>query len=135
MKAPVTDKVLGIAKPWGQSRFRDIRKKAKDEEEMRHKKSKRDKQVKLPKFKIGDEIVLTSGWSSQQFHLAEIIDFDEKSLGTFCYFALLKKTTDPKLVNRIGRLIYFSEANWWRTDYAPANVENKHIRWSAVSIE
>ena len=66
MKAPITDKTLGIGKDWGQSRFRDVRKKAKIDEIDRHKKFKRTKGIKpkLPKFKIGDEIVLTSGWSS-----------------------------------------------------------------------
>lgn len=137
MKSPITDKTLGINKPYGSDvKFRDVRKKAKLEEEMRHKKAKRDKKLKFPKFKMGDEIVLTSGWSKQHFHLVEIIDFEEKySPGSFGYFAILKKTTDPKLVNRIGRLIWFMEGSWWRTDYCPANVENKNIRWSLVSEE
>ena len=137
MKAPITDKSLGINKPYGSdAKFRDVRKKAKMDEVDRHKKFKRTKGIKpkLPKFKIGDEIVLTSGWSSQQFHLAEIIDVDVKFSG-FNYFAILKKTTDPKLMYRIGRLLSFTESNWWRTDYAPANVENKNIRWSAISVD
>jgi hypothetical protein len=133
MKSPITDKTLGLGKPYDQTRFRDIRKKAKLEEEMRYKKAKRDKAIKVPKFKIGDEIVLTSGWKSQQFHLVEIIDLDERYSKDFSYFAILKKTTDPKLVNRIGRLLTFMEGGWWRTDYCPANVENKNIRWSLVS--
>jgi hypothetical protein len=138
MKAPVTNKSLGINKPYGSDvKFRDVRAKAKNEEEMRHKKAKRDRTIKLPKFKIGDEIVLNSVWSSLHFHLAEVIDIDEgqnRNRG-FYYFAILKKTTDPQLVKRIGRLIYFSEGGWWRTDFCPANVENKHIRWSTVSVD
>jgi len=132
--APITDKSLGLGKPWGDSKFRDVRKKAKLDEEMRYKKPKRDKKEKFPKFKIGDEIVLTGGWDKQQqFHLVEVIDFVEKYSESFAYFAILRKTTDPKLVHRIGRLIYFMEGGWWRTDFCPANVENKNIRWSLVS--
>ena len=59
---------------------------------------------------------------------------DVKSSG-FNYFAILRKTTDPKLMYRIGGLLSFTENNWWRTDYAPANVENKNIRWSMVSVD
>lgn len=134
MKSPTTNKSLGIDKPYGSDvKFRDVRRKAKLEEEMRYKKAKRDKKVKFPRFKIGDEIVLTSGWDKQHFHLVEVVDFDEKYSGSFAYFAILKKTADPKLVSRIGRLIYFMEGSWWRTDYCPANVDNKNIRWSLIS--
>ena len=131
--APKTDKTLGIKKDWEYDRFRDVRKKAKLEEEMRYKKARKDKKVKFPKFKIGDEVVLSSGWDKTHFHLVAIIDCENSRHDSFSYYGIVKRTTDPKLTDRIGRLLKFNEANWWRTDYAPANIDNQSIKWTIVS--
>ena len=130
MKAPLTDAGLSIPHT-GQhdARFRDVRKKAKLEEEVRHQKFRRDKKksVKLPKYKIGEEVVLAAGYQSRYYHLAEVIDFDER-MGSFYYYGILKRTTEPEKFERIGRLVKFGEKSWF-ADYCPANVENKGIKW------
>lgn len=126
MRTPLTDKALGI--PHTGDRFRDIRKKAKLDEEDRHKKFKRDKKIKVPKYRIGQEVVLTGGFRSRHYHLAEIVDFEE-TVGSFSYYGILKKTTEPEKFERIGRLIRFEEKDWWSSSYQPANVENKGIKW------
>ena len=63
------------------------------------------------------------------YHLADIVDFEENHGGDFTYYALLKRTTNPEKVSRLGRLIFFGEHNWWSMDYKPANVKNEKINW------
>ena len=135
MENPLTDKDLGIPHTGRHDdRFRDVRKKARLEEEDRHKKFKRSKRTKedkekLPKYKIGEEVVLTGGYSKKHYYLVEVIDFESYRHGDFGYFAILKRTTDPDKFDRIGRLITFEYHSWWSRSYMPANVENKGIKW------
>lgn len=132
MANPLTDKDLGIPHTGRHDdRFRNVRKRAKLEEEDRHKKFRRDKKSKdkLPKYKVGEEVVLTGGYRSRHYHLAEVIDFEQNHRDAFAYYGILKRTTDPEKFDRIGRLIKFEEHSWWSTTYAPANVENKGIKW------
>jgi hypothetical protein len=134
MRTPLTDKDLGIPHTGRHDdRFRDVRKKAKLDEIDRHKKFKRSKEkerVLIPKYKIGEEVVLAGGgYRSRHYCLAEVIDFEQNFRNDFAYYGLLKRTTDPEQFDRIGRLIKFDEHSWWSTNYAPANVENKGIKW------
>jgi hypothetical protein len=134
MKAPLTDRTLGIPHHFDSSmdRFKDFRKKAKDEEVALKKKSKRDKKVRVPKYEIGQDVVLATGSGKRHYHLAEVVDWDEERWGGFTYFGILKKTTDQRKVNRLGRLLIFSERSWWSSGYSPANVEDKGIKWESV---
>ncbi len=133
-KAPLTDHDLGI--PHGafsnEAKFRDIRKKAKLDEEDRHKKFKRSKKKdkeKIPKYKIGEEVVLASGFSKRHYCLAEVIDFEPQG-DNFTYFGIMRRTTDPDRMDRIGRLMTFESHSWWSSrHYEAANVENKGIHW------
>lgn len=133
-KAPLTDHDLGI--PHGafsnEAKFRDIRKKAKLDEEDRHKKFKRSKKKdreKIPKYKIGEEVVLTGGgYSKRDYYLVEVLDFEPQG-DDFNYFGILKKTTDSDKMGRIGRLLMFEAFSFWSRHYTPANVENKGIHW------
>jgi hypothetical protein len=133
MKAPLTDHDLGIAHHFDSmtDKFRAVRKRAKLDEEDRHRKARRDKKEKekVPKFKIGQEIVLTGGYRSRHYHLAEVIDFEEHRWHDFSYYGILKKTTEPEKFERIGRLIKFDGSRSWSLDYCPANVEDKKIKW------
>jgi len=126
---PVTDKSLNIPHTGHHAdKFRSIRSKAKIDGRERKNKAKRDKKVRVPKYSIGDEVVLTGGYKSRHYHLAEVIDFEEK-WNSFVYYGVLRKTTDPEKFERIGRLVEFDEHNKWSTDFCPANVKNEKIRW------
>jgi len=131
MKSPLTDKTLSIPHAvYSDDKFRDVRKKAKLDEIDRHKKFHRDKNktVKVPKFKIGEEVVAAHGFHKRHYCLVEVIDFEGRR-DDFSYYGILKRTTDPERVERIGRLIKFEEKTWWSSDYSAANVENKGIKW------
>jgi len=129
MKSPITDKSLSIPHTgYHADKFRSIRSKAKVDERERKTKAKRDKKVKLPKYSIGNEVVLTGGYKSRHYHFAEVIDFEEK-WNSFIYYGVLKRTTEPEKFERIGRLINFDENSRWSSDYTPANVKNEKIKW------
>lgn len=126
---PVTDKSLNIPHTGHHAdKFRSVRSKAKVDERERKTKAKRDKKVKIPKYSIGDEVVLTSGYKSRHYILVEVIDFEER-WDSFEYYGILRKTTDPKTFERIGRLVKFDEYSKWSSGYRPANVKNEKIRW------
>ena len=140
-KGPTTDHSLGIQHV-SQTKFRDIRAKAKKDEEERHLKAKRkkDKKIPLPKYKIGEEIVLARSHSwrapDRSYYLVDVIDFDQRSpYGSFMYYGILKRTTDPEGMERLGRLVHFQEASWWSSDYSPANVPNEKINWKLTDGE
>jgi hypothetical protein len=128
MRNPITDKSLNIPHTGHADKFRSIRSKAKVDERERKTKAKRDKKVKVPRYSIGDEVVLTGGYKSRHYHLVEVIDFEEK-WNSFVYYGVLRKTTDPEKFERTGRLIKFDEDNKWSTDLCPANVKNEKIKW------
>jgi hypothetical protein len=129
MKSPVTDKTLGIAHDYDINRFSEVRARAKDEERELHKKSKRNKKIKLPKYEVRENVILSRTSHSQHifYYLVEVIDFEETYNESFQYFAILKNTTDPKRVHRIGRLVTFTESGWFR-EITPANVPVDSIK-------
>ncbi len=131
MKSPVTDKNFDIPHSGRHDdKFRSVRSKAKVEERERKTKARRDKKLKTPKpkYSVGDEVVLTSGHSKRYYYLAEVLDFDYRWVDEFIYFGILKKTTDPEKIDRIGRLLVFGEHSWFR-EYNLANVPNEKINW------
>jgi hypothetical protein len=104
MKSPMTDKTLGIHVDHEQT-FADLRKKAADEYIERAKKRKRDKTIPLPKFKIGDFIVVSHGYTNKSYSLIEIIDIEFIGYRKdYDFFGIIYKTTERNLQNRIGRL-------------------------------
>ena len=128
MQNPVTDKDLLIPHTGHDDKFRDIRAKAKKEEKERRLKTRRDKSKRalVPKYSVGEEVVLTTGYAKRYYYLVEVIDFEERS--GFKYYGILKRTTDPERMDRIGRLVDFTDAGWFREIY-PANVANEKIKW------
>ena len=132
MQNPVTDKDILIPHTGRHDdKFRDIRAKAKKDEKERHLKAKRDKSKRalVPKYSIGEEVDLVTGFNKRYYYLAEVIDFEERS--GFKYYGILKRTTDPEKINRIGRLVDFTESGWFREMY-PANVANEKIKWTVI---
>jgi len=139
-KSPTKDIDLGIQHHgWGgiDDKFRQVRARAKIEEGERARKARRNKSktISFPKFKIGEEIILSGtnyrrGRQAIEFYLVEILDIDDTGMTDkrFEYYVLLKKTTNDKYLNRIGRLMHFPGRHWF-DNLAPANVENKGIKW------
>jgi len=122
-QSPITNKSVGLPKA---EKFRDVRAKAKEEEFIR--KSKRNKRENLPKYSVGDVVVITQGLSNKrEYILAEIIDFESEDGIGFEYYGIVLNITSKKCHNRLGRLIKFSENRWF--GWQPANVENKNIKW------
>lgn len=130
-KSPLTDKHLGVTtRGYDVTSFSEIRQKAKEELEERYKKVKKDKSLKLPRFNIGDEVVITSSYFNKNklYTLAKVIDWEEERWNTFYYYGIIVKTTDKELRNRVGRLIKFSdEQRYFNHSYANVNPED--VKW------
>lgn len=139
MKSVITDKHIGIKDEGrgfsGGIRFREVRHLAKNEIKERHKKAKKDKQIKVPCYEPGDRVVLVSETykKDRTYHLIEVLDFSENTYREygFGYYGILLKTTDPKLLDRIGRLIRFSEqpSGAWDSSLVPAHVLEEGVKW------
>jgi len=130
-KSPVTDKHLGVTtRGYDIHSFSELRAKAKEEFEERYRKAKRNKAIKLPQFKIDDEIVITSSYfnKTKVYTLVKVVDFDVQRYDTFIYFGVILKTTDPEQKHRIGRLLQFAETVHY-FGYSYANIEAKDVIW------
>jgi hypothetical protein len=140
-KSPVKDIDLNIPpRNYGpEEKFRQLRHRAKEVEQDRHKKTRRDKKKgKDYKYKIGDVFVAcVEHHAFPQFYLVEVFDVIEDRPRKYgeprrAYYCILQRTTDPDLMNRIGRLVTVEErdCNWWPGGkLTDANVENKNIKW------
>ena len=127
--SPITNASMGIKNDG--SKFRDIRAKAQEDSIARHKSKKKDKSVPVPLYKIDDEVVITNGgiWSkSKHYTLVKVVDFDIE-MDSFKYFGIVLKTTNPALINRIGRLREFSERQTWMAREHAAKVTEQDIKW------
>jgi hypothetical protein len=125
MKSPITDTTLGI-KPEHSIKFRDVRSKARDEYIERAKKKKKDPRILLPSHKIGDLVVISERFNDKTYHLIEIIDF-VKRRDSFSYFGIIQKSTDPKMQDRIGRLI---QTNCYYSSSYIENIPIDSIKWT-----
>ena len=124
-QSPVTDKSIGIGHTSKhRDTFAEVRTKSKRDYEDRHVKSKRNKESPVPKFAIGEEIVVSQGYQIRDYVLMEIIDFEEHSR-SFYYYGIVKKVTSRNMMDRIGRLIRTEGIFGW----VPANVSPEGIRW------
>lgn len=133
-KSPTTEKDIGIiTDTWGQydGKFRELRQRAKDEEEARYKKAKRDKTVPLPKHKIGERVVvvLDRSRSDRSYLLIEVLDIGVKvSRWTeYTYYGIVLKVSSEKEHSKIGHLAHFYESKWY--ELISANVEEGGIKW------
>jgi len=120
MKAPMTDRTLGIAGCEG--KFRDVRGKAQDEYIERCKKRKKEKLTPVPKFRVGDFIVFPMRYHTADYILIEVVDFSHSYGGHFVYFGIVTKVTHCNYSDRIGRL--------YCSDYhLPVPVPQESIKW------
>jgi hypothetical protein len=128
MKAPTTDTTLGITPD--HTKFRDVRQKAQDEYTERAKGRKKDPAAVVPKYTVGDRVVLVDGYSHKHYHLIEIVDFFQarKNSKDFSYFGIMLKTTDKDMLHRAGRLIKTSEMGYYRMPRIE-NVPADSVKW------
>jgi len=128
MKAPNTDKTLGITKDWGDEKFRAVRHRAKYEEEDRHKKARRNKKEKSSEleFKIDDLVVVSQGYSNRHYFLLQVIDYNPIEE---IFFGVLRNTTDPKYFEKmIGHLIMFYGYRHW-SGFEVQRVPPDSVKW------
>jgi len=128
MKAPITDTMLGI-KPDASGKFREVRQKAHDEYIERAKKRKKDPEVTVPKYAIGDKMVVVDGYKTKHYHLVEVVDFNQDhGSKDFSYFGIILKTTDKTMLSRIGRLIKTSDWGYYMMPRIE-NIPASSIKW------
>jgi hypothetical protein len=128
MKSPNTDKTICIpGRNWGpEEKFREVRHRAKDVEQDRHKKTRRDKTLKKDeiRYKVDDKVVLVSNhWEGRCYFLVQVIDYNpiEK-----VFFGILIATTDVNYFEQmIGHLITFGR--WY--GFNELNVPPSSIKW------
>jgi hypothetical protein len=130
--SPVTEKkVIGVP----EDSYAGARHLATVEEKERwKKKSHKDKDAKVPVFKIGERVVCADRAfrkdGARYYCCIEVIDFVELKFEGFKYYGILRRTTNDKLNDRIGRIITFSEsANTWSHTLIPANVAEDAVKW------
>jgi hypothetical protein len=133
-KSPTTDKHLGVTtRGYDVQSFSELRMKAKEELETRYKKAKRDKTMKLPRFVMDDELVVTTDHFRQNkyYTLVKVVDWEVERYNNFLYYGIVLKTTSKELKNRIGRLIKFSDEKRYFV-YSYANVNPEDVKWDNV---
>ena len=126
MKNPLTDTHLGIDS--NADKFSEVRQKAKDEYIWR--KNRRDRQEKIPKYKVGERVVLRyyTKTGNVKYILVEIVDFDMRKQWTSDYYGIILKST-IKDYERMGRLTAFKADSHWNFNWYPANVPEDSIKW------
>jgi hypothetical protein len=127
MKAPVTDKTLGVyVGRANETKFADVRKKARDEYIERCKKRKKNKTVPVPKYKPGDLVVgsMSDYARKRGYVLIEIVDLVHAYDNEFYYFGIVLKASIES-ANRIGRLV--RTGGWSGYDIVPVPVDS--IKW------
>jgi len=127
-QSPVTDKSLGVVIS-NEHKFREVRNKAKQDEHIR-KTSRKKNTEPQPKFNIDDEVVVCIGLGSRGYCLVKVLDYEERCIGTFEYYAMVLKTTKKDMLARVGHLIKFEDSNGlFRMGWIYANVKNEGFRW------
>ena len=114
------------------SDFDKIKQAAK--EELRYRKVKRNKDLKLPCYEVGDKVVLCANnfrSKDRKYLYVEIIDFKERSKGNFIYFCVTLNASKDK--HRIGRLEAFHEGYAFLSEYQPAHVAYESINWDPLA--
>lgn len=132
--SPRTDKHLSIPGPaYSGDKFRDIRSKAIDEYQERCRKAKRNKEIKKPKYKPGDLVVLqSSGYKAKtaKYILIDVVDFDAVVSPTV-YFGIVLKASWK--YPRIGRLFDFNDSLYgcgsWGFRWRIVPVDPDSVRW------
>jgi hypothetical protein len=130
-KSPVTDKHLGVTvRGYDTHSFSELRRKAKEELTERYTKYKRNKAIRVPLFKVDEEVVITHDYfkSRKGYTLVQILDFELTDKWYCAYYGIILKTTDSDLKNRVGRLIKFAEKKAY-FQYSYANIKPEDVKW------
>lgn len=132
-KSVTTEKDLGVTTPCGpDGKFRNSRHKAKEAENERSIKGRRDRRIPEPKHKVGESIVVISGRyikGARHYELIEVVDVQENRgyEGRYIYYGLIIKVTDPSSLPLVGRPGHFTEQGYY--DRTAANVAPEGIKW------
>lgn len=128
MQNPITDTHLGIDS--NADKFSQVRQRAKDDYIFR--KAKRNKQEKLPRYKVGERVVLshyTKG-GNKKYILVDIVDFNSGRF-VYDYYGIILKSS-VKDFDRIGRLIFFNGGTSWNFNWSPANIPEDAVKWIEI---
>lgn len=125
-KSQNTDRSIGVVHDYNEDKFREIRGKAKIEEEERYRKAKKDPKILLPKHKIDELVVTAWNYNNPKYMLVEVLDMHEDRFDRFTYYGIVRKVSTSKLSNFIGRLIHFANEGYGKRS---ANVDPSSVRW------
>lgn len=129
------DKDLGVVTT--DAKFCDLRKRAQDEYRLRKVKRDKDKSTPVPKYQIGDIVVVSNNRfskSDRDYDLFEILDFKADSVWDgFVYYGIRLNTTN-KDKSMLLRLDSFQESNHI-FNRGIVNVPVSSIKWDNADIE
>jgi len=128
-QSPTTDKDLGLVINY-ETKFADIRQRAKDEYIQRKSKRKKDKITPVPEAYPGKIVVVCDqSMKERHYYLCEVVDFN---LWEYCfdYFGILLKTTNKDYLSNIGRLIGFTgSSRGWVFRKSLTKLTEDKIKW------
>lgn len=106
--SPLKDTDFGIVVDHEQ-KFADVRHKALKEYIHRKAKRKKGEQIPVPITSPGKLVVVSCNeYGNPKYYLFEVVDFClDRYNNNFNYIGILIKTSDPKSLDRIGRLDTF----------------------------
>jgi hypothetical protein len=130
-KGPTTDRGVNVLVV--DNKFRDIRQKAvEDYIQRKSRRDKKEKDIKVPDYKIGDHVMLVKDGfvkTSKRFYcLVEIVDFFYDGW-RFIYYAEVLKSTDKDNNYKIGRLTHFEDHRGYTFGLKPINIPVDSIKW------
>lgn len=128
MTNPLTDKSFQVKTI--ETKFAQVRSKSKEHEKIR--KTKKNKTYTAPKYRIGDEVVVYTGYKNREYCLVEILDIEPwiYNSGTYKYYGIILKTTVERMKERIGLLVHFHASDYgWMNGWCDANCTRDGIRW------
>src|SRR4030067_1717769 len=125
-KSQNTDLSIGVVHDYNEDKFREVRSRAKVEEEERYRKAKKDPKVLLPKHKIDELVVTAWNYNNPKYMLVEIVDMHEDRYDRFTYYGIVRKVSMNKLSQFIGRIVHFADEGYGKRS---ANVGPNSIKW------
>jgi hypothetical protein len=132
-QSPLKDKDLGvIVGGYDETKFAEVRQKAKEEYIQRKTKHRKDKLTPVPEAYPGEIVVITYARfrKTPQYYLFEILDFMLSYDDKFKYFGILLKTTDKDGLNNIGRIDTFcGSEHHWMFDKQLTKLKKDNIKW------
>ncbi len=104
------------------------------DDERRIRKTARKKRLGVPRFKVGDRVVVKPDFATSKFLLVEVKDVvPENYMNHFTYYGVAIKVNHLKLEYRIGHFVDFVDTNtYW--SYLSANIPEDSVKWLEEEI-